>query len=160
MTTALDQYPAGFRLIDGAQLNAMVDQVNNLSGNGTPQPVTANNLENSGAIFVPGSVVTGITAHAGGGQANATLLTGEFNRVDTVATAANSVKLPAPSVVGQVVAVVNNAASNSMQVFGSGTDTINGVATGTGVAQAAGKMGYYQAATTGTAAAWFRILSA
>jgi hypothetical protein len=39
-----------------------------------------------------------------------------------------------------------------MQVFGSGTDTINGVATATGVAQAAGKTGIYVATTTGAAA--------
>jgi hypothetical protein len=47
-----------------------------------------------------------------------------------------------------------------MQVYGSGTDTINGVVTATGVAQAAGKTGIYVATTTGAAAAWFRLLSA
>lgn len=115
---------------------------------------------NSGAIIVPGSVKTGITAFAGGGQTNAVTLTAQSNSVDTVATAADSVKLPAPSYVGQVVHVLNNAASNSMQVYGSGTDTINGVATATGVAQAAGKHAIYQAYTIGTAAKWFRNLSA
>jgi hypothetical protein len=115
---------------------------------------------NTGAIFVPGSTATGITAHAGGGQASATLLTAQYNRVDTVTTAADSVKLPAPSYIGQEVEVMNNAASNSMQVFGSGTDTINGVATGTGVAQAAGKFAMYKASSIGAAASWHRILSA
>jgi Ca2+-binding RTX toxin-like protein len=77
---------------------------------------------------------------AGGGQTSATALTTIFNEVVTaVATAADSVKLPAPSKVGQIVIVTNAHASNSMQVFGAGTDTINGVATATGVAQAAGK---------------------
>ena len=122
--------------------------------------VTTASQINTGATLVPGSVVTGITAHAGGGQGSAVVLTGEFNRVDTVTTAADSVALPAPSYVGQQITVVNNAAANSMQVFGSGTDTINGVATATGVAQAAGKMAIYRAATIGTAAAWFRLLSA
>lgn len=117
-------------------------------------------LVGTSATFVPGTTVTGITAHAGGGQASATALTGAINRVDTVGTAADSVALPAPSAVGQTVIVINNAAANSMQVFGSGTDTINGVATGTGVAQAAGKTAIYTAVTTGTAAAWFRNLSA
>ncbi len=117
-------------------------------------------LLNSGALFVPGSVVTGLTALPGGGQSGATLLTGELNRVDTVATAADSVALPAPAFVGQQVTVVNNAASNAMQVFGSGTDTINGVATATGVSQAAGKTAIYRAVSVGTAAAWFRLLSA
>ena len=115
---------------------------------------------NTGAIFVPGSSATGLTAHAGGGQANALALTAQFNRVDTVGTAADSVKLPAPSFIGQEVEVMNNAATNSMQVFGSGTDTINGVATGTGVAQAAGKFAVYKACSTGTAAAWVRFLGA
>ena len=115
---------------------------------------------NTGAIFVPGSTATGLTAHAGGGQASALALTAQYNRVDTVATAADSVKLPAPSFIGQEVEVMNNAAANSMQVFGSGTDTINGVATATGVAQAAGKFAMYKASSIGTAAAWHRILSA
>jgi hypothetical protein len=116
-------------------------------------------FRNTGAIFVPGSVVTGIVAHAGGGQGSATPLTGQFNSVDTVATAADSVALPVATYVGQEVEVVNNTAT-SMQVFGAGTDTINGVATGTGVPQAAGKMAVYKAATVGAAAAWFRHLSA
>lgn len=140
--------------------------LNGTLGGTTPAPVTATTLTTSGnvqfnsAVVAPGNVVTGITAHAGGGQGSATALTGAINRVDTVATAADSVALPAPTFVGQHVTVINNAAANSMQVFGSGTDTINGVATGTGVAQAAGKTAVYVAVTTGTAAAWFRLLSA
>jgi hypothetical protein len=202
---ALDHYPSGFRLIDGDQLNDMVDVVNGstpasglsngtagapsiafasdtntgiyrvgadqlgvsaggtkvgqFDANGFTGAVVASSLTNTGAVFVPGSVVTGITAHAGGGQGSAVALTGEFNRIDTVTTAADSVKLPVPTVVGQEVTVVNNTA-NSTQVFGAGTDTINGVATATGVAQAAGKMAVYRAATIGAAAAWFRLLSA
>lgn len=77
--------------------------------------------------------VNSITAFAGGGQASATALTGQVNRVSTVATAADSVKLPA-SAAGLVVMVWNDAAL-PMQVFGAGTDTINGVATATGVSQ-------------------------
>lgn len=128
--------------------------------NGIRAGGSSSGMINDGAIFVPGSSATGITAHAGGGQASATLLTAQFNRVDTVTTAADSVKLPAPTYIGQEVEVLNNAVANSMQVFGSGTDTINGVATGTGVAQAAGKMATYKASSIGTAAAWFRMLSA
>lgn len=139
---------------------------NGAVGGTTPAAVTATSLTASGtvtfsgAVVSGGSVVTGITAHAGGGQASATALTGAINRVDTVASAADSVALPAPTVVGQEVVVINNAAVNSMQVFGSGTDTINGVATATGVAQAAGKIATYVAVTTGAGAAWFRLLSA
>lgn len=122
--------------------------------------VTVGQFINTGPIFVPGSTALAITAHSGGTQAAAVLLTAQFNRVDTVAGANDSVKLPPPSFVGQEVEVMNNAATNSMQVFGSGTDTINGVATATGVAQAAGKMATYKATSVGTAAAWVRFLSA
>jgi hypothetical protein len=102
------------------------------------------------------SVADALTAHVGGGQASALALTGTFNNVTTVASAADSVKLPA-SAVGLLVYVKNSAASNSMQVFGAGTDTIDGVATGTGVAQASGKGALYFCPTVGT---WFRILGA
>lgn len=101
----------------------------------------------------------GVTAFAGGGQASATAITTTVASVDTVASAADSVKLPAPTRVGQIHILINTSA-NSMQVFGSGTDTINAVATGTGVAQAAGKTAQYVATTIGTAAKWFRDLSA
>jgi len=127
--------------------------------NGIRAGSNSSGLINDGAIFVPGSTGTGITAHAGGGQANATLLTTQFNRIDTVATIADSVKLPAPSYIGQEVEIVNNT-TNSLQVFGSGTDTINGVATATGVAQAGGKFATYKASSIGTAAKWHQMLSA
>jgi hypothetical protein len=109
-------------------------------------------------------VATGLTAHAGGGQTSALVLTAPVNVVSTVGTAADSVALP-PAVAGMKVTVVNSAATNSMQVFGSGTDTINGIATGTGVAQAAGKTADYYCAVSSsiqnaTAGAWFRLLSA
>lgn len=92
-------------------------------------------------------VTTGITAHAGGGQTLATALGAGMNNVTTVATIADSVKLPA-STAGDYVIVINSAA-NAMQVFGSGTDTINGVATATGISQA-GKMIYvYYCAVAG-----------
>lgn len=104
------------------------------------------------------SVATGVTANAGGGQTNATLLTGTMNDVATVATAADSVKLP----LGQVGlwVLVRNSAANSMQVFGSGTDTINAAATATGVAQAATTSALYFCTTAAPAAKWFRVLSA
>src|SRR4051812_13867554 len=119
---ALDHYPPGYRLIDGDQLNEMVDVVNGstpaaglsngtagapsiafasdpdtglyrvganqlgiaaggtkvgqFDANGYTGAVVASTLTNTGAVFVPGSVVTGITAHAGGGQGSAVALTG------------------------------------------------------------------------------------
>lgn len=117
--------------------------------------VSAGTTVTAGTQFVT-SAATSITAAAGGGQSGATALTKGINHVTTVATAADSVKLPA-SAAGLVVHVINGAASNSMQVFGAGTDTINDVATATGVAQAAGKAATYVCPVAGK---WYRILSA
>lgn len=92
-----------------------------------------------------------LTAHAGGTQAAALLLPSAINNVTTVASAADSVKLPA-SAAGLNIIVVNSAATNAMQVYGSGTDTINGVATATGVSQAAGTVVTYVCTAAGS---WF-----
>ena len=125
----LPRFLQGFRLFDGSDLNDLADWFT--------------------------SVQTGVTAYAGGGQTNATQLIAAQVVVATVATAADSVKLPA-SQVGAIVMIQNNGA-NSVQVFGRGTDTINGVAAATGVAQAAGKSALYFSPSLGK---WYRILSA
>src|SRR5688500_231683 len=95
--------------------------------------------------FVQKSVTDGITAFAGGGQTSATQLTSAVNRLSTVATNADSVKLPPVSAadVGIEVEVINDGAA-TVQVFGSGTDTIDGVATATGVALATATRCKYQ----------------
>ncbi len=90
---------------------------------------------------------TSITAFAGGGKASAYQLTAMLNRVTTVATAADSVKLPAAMPGLDVVLI--NAGANAMQVFGQGSDTINGVATGTGVSHGAGITAGYRCFTAG-----------
>lgn len=97
---------------------------------------------------------SGLTAHAGGGKTNALQLTGQMASVGTVATAADSVKLP-PATAGTSYNLANDGAF-SMQVFGQGTDTINNVATATGVAQAAGVAGHYFCAKAGN---WSRVQS-
>lgn len=88
---------------------------------------------------------TGITAHAGGNQTSAYQLTAQSSVVSTVASGNDSVKLPkivltegALGSVGTILFLTNSDPSNSMQVFGSSPDTINGVATGTGNAISAG----------------------
>lgn len=97
-----------------------------------------------------------ITAHAGGGHASATALTTSVNRVSVCASDADSVKLPAWAA-GLVVSIWNDT-GHTLQVFGAGTDTINEVATDTGVAQATLLTALYIAsAATGK---WSRILSA
>lgn len=77
------------------------------------------------------SVTNAITAHAGGGQGSSVALTSQVNGVTVCATAGDSVHLP-PSTPGTVVYVVNTGAT-ACQVYGGGTDTINGVVTATGI---------------------------
>lgn len=100
------------------------------------------------------AATTGITALAGGAKPG-TLLTTTMNVVTVCATAADSVSLPA-AVAGAEV-FVHNATAASMQVFGLGTDTINSVATATGVAQATLKSALYKCVVAGN---WIRLLSA
>lgn len=97
---------------------------------------------------------SGLTAHAGGGKASALSLSGSMASIATVATIADSVLLPAAKV-GATFYLTNDGA-NSMQVFGRGTDTINNVATGTGVAQAAGVAAHYFCTKAGN---WSRVQS-
>lgn len=98
---------------------------------------------------------TGITAGTTQTQAGATAVTGPIVNVSTVTTAGDGVRLPAATA-GRVVYVANPTA-NSVQVYGASTDTINAVATATGVAQAAGKHAVYFCAVAGN---WNRVLSA
>jgi hypothetical protein len=116
--------------------------------------ITGTNSQNQNSNVAVGflleSSADSITANAGGGQTNATQLAAEVNRVTTVATIGDSVKLPA-SAAGLSIVVINHGA-NQMQVYGAGTDTINDVATATGVPQMAGSTTIYACATAG---AWY-----
>lgn len=112
-------------------------------GNGTPTMIAG------GILGV--TPTTGITAHAGGTQALATPLTTGGNLIATCATANDSVRLPVSTIPGIHIIITNNGAA-SAQLYGAGTDTINGVATATGVAIAPGKTWYGHAPAAGT---WF-----
>jgi hypothetical protein len=88
------------------------------------------------------NVETGIVATASGTQATAYQLQAQISRVDTCASSLDSVALPKitqlqsndarPGMVGQLVFVTNNGAK-PCQIYGVTPDTINGVATATGV---------------------------
>lgn len=97
-------------------------------------------LTNSGGPPIFATAETGLTAHSGGTQAAALALSATkfIHQVTTVAAGADSVALPAPAL-GTCHLVVNEAASNSMQVFAVTPATVNGKATATGIAVAAGK---------------------
>ena len=99
-------FPSGFRLINGLTLTNWFN---------IPQT----------------SVEDGIVATAGGNQATAYKLTAATNRIKVCALNGDSVALP-PAIVGSRFVVINDGAA-TCQVYGSGTDTIDAVATATGV---------------------------
>lgn len=149
----------GMATPDGSSLsaNSRIPVDTGLSNGQSPQ---------SGGI-IPGTLPApdaqlDLTAQADGTKANATALGYGVNTVSTVAGAADSVLLPY-AYPGAVVFVENDVAT-SMQVFGKGTDTVDGVATGTGVAQGASKRCWYigvAGAGDGTdAGAWVSLVGA
>lgn len=108
--------------------------------------VARTNLNEVGEILDQSAADT-ITATAGGGQANAFQLVAQVNRVTTVATPADSVKLPV-SKVGRQITVINNAA-NSVAVFGQAGETINGQAANVSASIAVGTIATFNCNTAG-----------
>jgi hypothetical protein len=103
-----------------------------------------------------------LTAHAGGGQANGVPITTSLTRVTTVASAGDSLTLP-PAIRGMEISVVNDAATNSMNVFPAsaaqggvaGGDSINALGANAAFAMAAVNSGgagptIFYCFTTGT----------
>lgn len=111
------------------------------------------------ALLNEQSAADGLTATPSGSQTTSLLLTATKNNVTTVATAADGILLPL-AVAGLRLEISNGTAATSMQVFGNGTDTINGVATATGVAQAGAKSAIYFCTKSAPGGKWFRVLSA
>lgn len=100
-----------------------------------------------------------VTAHSGGGKANATPIVNVKTQIKTCAADNDSVLLP-PGYPGLEVTLFNSTA-HSAQVFGAGLDTINSVVTGTGVAQAAGVSAIYTCyEVVAGVGIWGRVLSA
>jgi hypothetical protein len=110
----------------------------------------------SGAMAMASSVENGITAYAGGGQANARALTRSINRVTTVATGADSVKLPV-AVPGMQITVINSAAANAMNVFPATGEYINALAVNTALSVVANKACIFTCAVAGR---WQSLLTA
>jgi hypothetical protein len=96
-----------------------------------------------------------VTATAGGGQASALLINSSITRVGTVATAGDSVILPAAQA-GREHIVINSAA-NSMNVFPPVGGSINALAVNTAYAVAGGKTCTFFVADNGV---WYANLSA
>jgi hypothetical protein len=92
-------------------------------------------------------------AAVGGGATNAVQIVQPVVRVASVATAADSVKLPV-TFGGDTVLIFNDGAA-ACQVFGFGGATINGIAGATGISQAAGVAALYTSSMEGI---WHRFL--
>ena len=101
------------------------------------------------------SYANGITATASGTQTTAYALSATYNRVTTVATAGDAVKLP-KAVNGSSFYVFNTSA-NSMNVFPNTGDAINALSANAAYALAAGKGAEFICMVNGT---WNTMLSA
>jgi hypothetical protein len=99
-------------------------------------------------------IVSGLTAFASGGQAGATPMIAAINTVATAASPNASVRL-VPCVPGRQQ-VVANRATNPVQVYGTAPDTINGIASATGINLASGKTAVYFCTGTNS---WSQLLS-
>jgi hypothetical protein len=102
--------------------------------------------------FETQSYIDGLTAHAGGGQGSALLITTMLSRFTIVATAGDSAILP-PGVGGMNITVIN-ASATSMNVFPDIGSTINALSANTAFALAAGKTAVFVTTVPG---AWHTI---
>ena len=97
-----------------------------------------------------------LTAYAGGGQSSALALTHAINRVTTVATAADSVKLPT-SAAGLTCVVINAAASNALDCYPVSGDAINALSANAALSIAANTTVIFFCAVAGT---WNSVVTA
>ncbi|MFM6929055.1 MAG: hypothetical protein ACKOX6_11365, partial [Bdellovibrio sp.] len=94
------------------------------------------------------SAISGLTAFAGGGQASAFQLSKDINRVTTVATAADSVKLPV-AVSGAEIVVINRGAA-AMNVYPAVGEFIDALAVNVPYSIASGSNARFMCGVTGT----------
>ena len=103
---------------------------------------------NVAGIVTMGSIGTALTA-VGTSRTDALALTKQFNKIATVGATTAGVILPA-SAVGVPIFVWNSAASNSMHIYGAGSDTIDGNAGSAGVTMAHAMGGMFMCVATNT----------
>lgn len=108
----------------------------------------------SATLFNLTGIETTLTAHAGGTQAAALALsaTKTIHHVTVCATNADSVKLPAAT--AGAVHFVKNSGAATLQVFGASTETIDDVASATGIAMLTGTGAWFVCVTTGK---WYTV---
>lgn len=111
-----------------------------------------------GAVYA--SSQTGITAGATRTQAGAYALSTQYSRVDTstahsaTTLLGDGVALPLSTALAGSLFVLHNNTSNYIQVYGSGSDTVNGIAGSTGFAQLPNTLEVYQCASANK---WHRV---
>jgi len=93
------------------------------------------------------SAADNLTASTTHNQAGAFKVNSQFARFTTVANAGDCAMLP-PSYPGMSVCLINSGANN-MQVYGAGSDKINGIAGATGVSQMPASTVYYSCTSFG-----------
>lgn len=89
-------------------------------------------------LVQPNTVTDSITAHAGGGQANAVLLTTTINRVTTVTSVADSIKLPLLGAAIFYVFYIRNDGANSLNLYPNTGAAISNLGVNNPLAMAAG----------------------
>lgn len=108
-------------------------------------------------LYSAQSLTATTTQSQAGAIANATIDAASV--LLTVANDNDAVALPLGYVGLEIL--IANPTGRSVQVYGSGTDTINDVATATGVAQAASKTAIYKCvAVVSGVGKWYRVLTA
>ncbi len=128
---AILQQLKGYRLFPGEILNTIIDQVNNLTGNGTPGAVTGTTGAFSGNVSGGGTFTLApqILASAGTTQGAATAITKSLAIVTTATTAStHGVKLPTAAT-GLMVWVANAATTFGIKVYPSTNGKIGAAST-------------------------------
>ena len=147
-----------------SDLDSLSDALDNLGLN-TTDDVTFNTVIGTVSMTSPSFISTALnkdsnanalTAHVGGGQGSALALTKAINRITTVASGGDSVKLPA-AVAGQSVVVINAAAANAMDVFPVSGEAINALSPDTALSMVANKTVIFFCAVNGT---WNSVVTA
>ena len=103
------------------------------------------------------ATANGLVATPGGTQATSLTVTFMFNRVTTVATAGDAIRMPPATASTYNIVISNAAAVNSMNVFPGVGDAINAGAANAAFAIAAGKTALFTCIVNGT---WSVITSA
>lgn len=133
-------FTRGMQILTGANFPS-VSAISGVATAAADTALASSQAPQTGALPIgvlpAGSAQIGLTALVGGGKTGATQLSYGVNEIAVCGTAANSCLMP--YAFPGAVCYVRNDGAQSTTVFGRGTDTIDGVATGTGNAQAASK---------------------